>query len=270
MQPRSMHARAGLGAALRIVQEGGKPLRRVWVEFPALILVRAGRKLLRMGDLSVSAGAGEVVAVGAGSEIEVTNEPPVRGPYMATCLAFDPALWDAAGEFPAGATRWLRVTSLGVPAAPLREAFERAVSSLERPEAMPEAILRHRLQEVLLSLGLLGWRFDLRSLHRVSVRVRRLVGADPARRWSAAAVGRALGMSEATLRRRLSAEGLGFRAILTQVRMGRALALLQASEASVLEIAQAAGYESVSQFTARFRRYFGQSPRHLRDRPAGS
>lgn len=262
---RSIHARPGLGAALQIVQEGGLPLRRVLVEFPALVFVRAGRKRIRSAGVTVTANSGEMVAVEAGSEIEVTNALPPHGPYEAFCLALDPQLCGSTENLPAKTRVISPAVALGRPPSYLLSAFERAVASCEKGASAPDRILRHHLQEVLIGLELLGWRFDASGLGRTSNRVRRLLGADLSRGWRIGAVGKSLGMSEATLRRRLGEEGLSFRAILGQVRMGRALALLQSSNLSVTQVAYEVGYESVSQFTAKFRRHFGQSPRRLRE-----
>jgi AraC-like DNA-binding protein len=265
---RSIHARPGLGAALQIVQEGGLPLRRVLVDFPSLIFVHSGRKTIRSADATFTANQGETLAVAAGSEIEVTNALPATGPYEAFCLSFDPQLCSAT-ENPLSPARIISpAAALGRPPGYLLSAFQRAAASCERPADAPDGIIRHQLQEVLLALELLGWRFDARGATRTSARLRRLLGAGPDQRWKIGAAGKLLGMSEATLRRRLEAEGLGFREIIGQVRMGRALTLLQSSDLSVTQIAYEVGYESISQFTAKFRRHFGQSPGQLREHGA--
>lgn len=266
--PRSIHARPGLGAALQIVQAGGSPLRRVLVDFPSLIFVHSGRKKIRSAGATYIANQGEMLAVGAGSEIEVTNELPAAGPYTASCLSFDPEL-SSASESPHSASGVVSTAAaLGHPPGYLLSAFQRAAASCEKAADAPDRIVRHRLQEVLLGLELLGWRFDGRGATRTAARVRRLLGADPARRWKIGEISRLLGMSEATLRRRLGEESLGFREIIGQVRMGRALTLLQSSDLPVIQIAYEVGYESISQFTAKFRRHFGQSPGRLREHGA--
>ena len=261
---RSIHARPGLGAALQIVQEGGGVLRRVVVDAPALILVRRGRKRVRCGSAVAEAQPGEMIAFAPGSEVEVTNTPSPSGPYEALCLAFDLALGPDAAAVRNGVRRLASIAALGRPPAYLLAAFERAAASCGQDNAVPDDILRHQFAEVLLALDLVGWRFDLRGAQRVSVQMRRLLASDPAHPWRMGEVGRSLGMSEPTLRRRLAAEGVGFRTIIAQVRMGHALALLQSSDLSITQIAYAAGYESLSQFSAKFRRHFGQSPAHLR------
>ncbi|MBI2511921.1 MAG: helix-turn-helix transcriptional regulator [Opitutae bacterium] len=261
---RSLHVRPGLGLALHVVQEGGRPLWRVAVEFPSLILVRAGVKHLKLDGEEIVAREGEMIALSGGCEVEVVNTPPATGPYLAESLSIDPALC-LESEPPgvrltpiAGARRIAR------PPAFLRAAFVRALAACDETAGPPPALARHQLQEVVLALAELGLRFDPSRLNRISTRVRRLVGSDAPRRWRVDAVARQLGMSEATLRRRLEREDTSFRRVLQEVRMGRALVLLQSSELPVVQVALEVGYDSVSQFSARFRRHFGQSPRQLR------
>lgn len=259
----SIVARPDLGAALQIVQHGAHPLRQVFVESPALILVVAGRKRIRAAARTVTAGAGELVAMAGGQELEVTNISPAGGPYEAWCLAFSPALFDTAIPG-ARAGCVVGATPLAHPPEYFMAALHRALAACDPETGPPPAIARHHLQEVLLGLGLLGVHFDVRHLGGAASLVRRLVGTDPARDWKAEAVAQVLGLSGPTLRRRLAAERTTFRTMLRQVRMTHALCLLQSSNLPVAQIAYAAGYDSVSQFTTRFRGHFGQSPGALR------
>lgn len=82
--------------------------------------------------------------------------------------------------------------------------------------------------------------------------------------WSAAMLAGRLHCSEATLRRRLAKQGTGFRTLLTDVRMTRALTLLQVTPWPVEQIAGAVGYESPSRFAARFKERFGFAPSAVR------
>jgi AraC-like DNA-binding protein len=263
----SIVARPDLGAALQIVQHGAHLLRRVWVESPALILVVAGRKRIRTALRTVSAGPGEIVAVAGGQELEVTNISPAGGPYEACCLAFSPALFDTVIPG-ARAGCVVGATTLTHPPEYFMAAMQRGLAACDPDQGPPPAIARHHLQEVLLGLGLLEVNFDVRNLGNAASQVRRLVGTDPAIGWKADAVAQTLGLSGPTLRRRLAAEQTTFRAVLRQVRMTHALCLLQSSNLPVAQIAYAAGYDSVSQFTTRFRSHFGQNPGALRGGPA--
>jgi AraC-like DNA-binding protein len=80
---------------------------------------------------------------------------------------------------------------------------------------------------------------------------------------SALSVARSLGMSERTLRRRLVAERVSFRELLDQARRGRAAELLD-SEATLTEVALAAGFADVSALGHAWRRWFGVTPSSVR------
>lgn len=71
-------------------------------------------------------------------------------------------------------------------------------------------------------------------------------------------------MSEATLRRKLAAQQTSFTETLSDTRMTRALALLHTTTLPIGHIAQEVGYDSPSQFAARFKERFGINPRDVR------
>ena len=73
-----------------------------------------------------------------------------------------------------------------------------------------------------------------------------------------------LGLSEATLRRRLKREGASFRDIVRRKRIGVAKRHLVESEMSILQIAQASGYSETASFTRAFAAETGKSPSTFR------
>jgi AraC-like DNA-binding protein len=84
---------------------------------------------------------------------------------------------------------------------------------------------------------------------------------------TAAAVCRAVGLSERTLRRRFPAEaGMTWGAYTRQSRLLRAMALLAERDRSVIEVATAVGFDSASAFTRAFARQTGESPSAYRRR----
>jgi AraC-like DNA-binding protein len=138
-----------------------------------------------------------------------------------------------------------------------------------------EAILNHRLEDLLLSLSLqhvreraadqtrTGVDNDVRAIARgdLVLATRLLIRSDPEAVWPAHDVARRLAVSGATLRRRLAAAGFTLRTIRTDERMALAAALLTAPGARVGEVALRCGYQSPSKFTAQYRRWFGVAPR---------
>jgi AraC-like DNA-binding protein len=137
---------------------------------------------------------------------------------------------------------------------------------------MNDAILRHRLEDLLLSLSV--QHVSARRRHTTGAAdVRPIAGGDlvlatrllirshPEAIWPAGEVSRRLAVSGATLRRRLAAAGFTLRTIRTDERMALAAALLTAPGARVSDVALRCGYQSPSKFAAQFRRWFGVAPR---------
>src|SRR5262245_46924408 len=77
-------------------------------------------------------------------------------------------------------------------------------------------------------------------------------------------VARSLGMSERTLARRLSDEGLNFTEILQQPRRDLAIRYLDDRKLHVSKIAWLLGFNEVSAFTHAFKRWTGKTPREMR------
>ena len=77
-------------------------------------------------------------------------------------------------------------------------------------------------------------------------------------------VARSLGMSERTLARKLSDEGLNFTEILQHMRHDLAVRYLDDRNLHVSKIAWLLGYHEVSGFTHAFKRWTGKTPRQMR------
>ena len=77
-------------------------------------------------------------------------------------------------------------------------------------------------------------------------------------------VARGLGMSERTLARKLSDEGLNFTEILQQLRRDLAVRYLGDHKLHVSKIAWLLGFHEVSTFTHAFKRWTGKTPRQMR------
>jgi AraC-like DNA-binding protein len=77
-------------------------------------------------------------------------------------------------------------------------------------------------------------------------------------------VARRLGMSERTLARKLSDEGLNFTEVLQQLRHDLAIRYLDDRNLHVSKIAWLLGFHEVSAFTHAFKRWTGKTPREMR------
>jgi len=81
-------------------------------------------------------------------------------------------------------------------------------------------------------------------------------------------ISRKLGMSERTLARRLSREGLTLTRVLGNLKLELAKRYLLDEGLTISDIAWRLGYREASAFTHAFHRWFGKTPREMRSREA--
>jgi len=275
---RSLHVRPAVGVAAHVLQGGDLKIVRVRVERPALILVDRGIKTVKPArGAAVRATPGGALLLAGGQTVDFHNRITDGERYEARWLMFGAAVLDdpyylAAAErrWPAGAAMPLARTLAPLPAG-LPEAFERARLGLAPDPSRPDTVVRQQVLEVahwLLEAGCV-----LRvppDDARISSRIRAMLSTRLDGDWTSATLASALAMSEATLRRRLAAEGTTLTELIADVRMASALVLLQATPRPVSDIAHAVGYDSPSRFALRFRERFGFAPTAVRGhaRPA--
>ncbi|QJD90920.1 helix-turn-helix transcriptional regulator [Duganella dendranthematis] len=261
---RYIHAIPGVGAAAHVLQGRELEILRVHVQQPALVLVDRGVKTVRTSQgLSVRARPGEALVLGGGQTVDFTNAVHEGDHYEARWLVFDPVLLDDPfyrGEAVGKAVSARAVTKV---ADGLTDAFGRATQALVH--SLPAAVARQRLLEVMHWLLEAGVALSAPpAAANISCKVRALIGARPQQDWSAGRVAIELAVSQATLRRRLAAEGNSLTELLVDTRMATALTLLQATTQPVSHIALSVGYESPSRFAVRFRQRFGFAPTAVR------
>ncbi|WP_300302714.1 helix-turn-helix domain-containing protein [Ferrovibrio sp.] len=258
-------ARPGVGLTARVVQRGDLRFSRIVNDRPALILLRHGAKTLQSAGGLWSIRGGEAIAIAGGQTFDVTNRLSDRGLYEACWLIWGPAVIEGFER---------NATALAPPLAgaavldrldaDFTAAFDRAIAAITNTRHIPEDVAAHRVAEMLLWLAHRGIRFSPTEDVTLAMKLRRLFVTDLAASWTAAIVAKRLAMSEATLRRRLAAEGTTLGDLLTDVRMSTAMVLLQSTDFAVNRIALEVGYESASRFAIRFRDRFGFPPTAIR------
>ncbi|MBA0203351.1 helix-turn-helix transcriptional regulator [Pectobacterium aroidearum] len=129
---------------------------------------------------------------------------------------------------------------------------------------LTEARLELRLMDMLLVLSERGYHFGAPPQPGITAQLRALISEEPEYYWTAQSAGRRLAMSEATLRRRLSAEQTRFEVLLLETRMQHAMMLVQTTSWSMQRLAEACGYKSSARFSERFKTRFGCSPTKIR------
>lgn len=243
---------------IRLRQAVRATFRAVVGEAPLILRVERGRKVIRGGQFThafagIDVPEGALALMPAQVALDVENHPASDGPYRATGLLIPSRI-----SVPMGGS----VTNTSTDQRALA-AFDRALDLMRRP-SVPQTIRDHSVLEVLLWLDAAGVRLPLPGPATFADRLRRLVAGDLAHDWTTTELAKALATSEATLRRRLSEAGTGVSRLVTDLRMNRALGLLQCTDLPVTMIAHEVGYASPSRFAQRFRERFGLSPRAVR------
>lgn len=145
----------------------------------------------------------------------------------------------------------------------LAATFQLVLESVDIKRVSDER-LQCRLMDLLFALAERGHVFRGPIQSGTAGRLRTLISEAPDQAWTAHEAGRALAMSEATLRRRLASESVRFENLLIDTRMHHALMLLQTTSWSIPHVAQACGYQSPARFSERFRARFGYLPSGVR------
>jgi AraC-like DNA-binding protein len=274
---RDIHARPDIGLTARVIQGNELRIASVHLERNALIVVDKGIKTVTTGDgVRVRATPGQALVVRGAQTVDFTNVLASDGTYEARWLIFDDALLlderyrrDATSAGRAAAERQ-SVVAIGKVGGQFHASFEAAREALSPVDLVPEGVARLRVLEVaywLLARGVALAPHAART--SVAARIRHLIAADVDASWPSAIVSGRLAMSEATLRRRLSAEGTSLTEVVADVRMTTALTMLQATSRPISDVAMSVGYESPSRFSVRFRERFGFSPSAVRDLDRG-
>lgn len=161
---------------------------------------------------------------------------------------------------PPWAAQYARVSPLQVCFAEPALSFEFARATLALPcigaDATAHANACRACESVLLSVSSAGYT------HKVS---RALAQAGAGHYPQLDEVATKCGVSNRTLMRHLRAENTSFQALLDADRKGRAQWLLQQKRLSVEEVAAQLGYADTSNFSRTVRRWFGVTPRAMRD-----
>ncbi|MFV3014353.1 AraC family transcriptional regulator [Pseudomonas sp. KHB2.9] len=91
--------------------------------------------------------------------------------------------------------------------------------------------------------------------------IERIIRRDLRQTPALAAVAAQLCMSDRTLRRRLADQGQSYQSVLDQIRMDRALALLDNPRMTIDEVAYEVGFSDAHNFRRAFKRWTGHGPR---------
>ncbi|MBB4272903.1 helix-turn-helix transcriptional regulator [Rhizobium mongolense] len=232
---------------------------------PVLIHVRSGTKVVVIRDMPLRLETGDYGLLPDHQPMTMENIPKVPQNYEARILPVPRALFEETYARLGSITPPLtalpaKAKDLPAEAVALFESF----CSPESNAALPAAVATVRMMELITWFALSGAVLGKREGLLLQDRLRQMIETDPAYDWTSGDAARAFHMSEATLRRKLAAQQTSFTETLSDTRMTRALALLHTTTLPIGHIAQEVGYDSPSQFAARFKERFGINPRDVR------
>lgn len=234
-------------------------VRSALIDRPTLGVVLRGAKRLHMGGgADVSLSAGDLFLIARPCQFDAFNWPDADGLYLTLMLPLCDEVLTAAR------TLWAQPIVQGGPDVIALPAERVAVplgawaDALRQGEYGPA---RAALATLLVRLCAMGHTAMLTPPPpSLSARIRALVADAPQREWRSADFEAELGLSGATLRRRLAAEGGSLLHAITEARLACALQLLYTTQWPVKTVAARVGYRSVPTFTRRFAQRYGLEP----------
>lgn len=234
-------------------------VRAVEMPGPQLTLLLQGSKQMHVDGGTHVVKAGELLLVRRPCSIDVSNTPgPHSGGYLSLGISLCHEVLDAARLL------WAEPITAGgdavvhLPLADHGGALQRWSAAMH---AHDYAQARLALTELLLALCRAGHAAILAPLPpSLASQLRALVSERPERDWQSRDFETEIGLSGATLRRRLQAEHTNVRTVVAEARLARALELLYGTRWPVKTVAARVGYRSVASFSRRFSARYGLEP----------
>lgn len=244
-------------ACIRARREHGA--QSVEIGQPHFAVLLQGRKQVRCGGVVLDLVAGDLLVLSRACRIDVVNVPdPGTGLYLSVLMPLCEEVLAAA--------RLLWREPLPEPGAAIARlpAAEFGPTLLQWQQALREA----RYAEARLALATMAVELCRRGhgglllppVPSFACEVRALVGAQPGRDWRSRDLEDALGVSGATLRRRLAAEQTHLRELIAEARLAQAMQLLYTTRLPLKTVAARVGYRSVTSFSRRFQARYGLEP----------
>jgi len=226
---------------------------------PQFAILLQGRKQVRTAQQSLEFAPGDLFLITRRCRIDVVNIPdPHSGLYLsaivpmcAEALTAARALWNEPLPEAGEALARLPLAEHGATLLQWRQALEHG-----------------RYTEARLALASLAVAFCRRGHGSLLVppepslgdRIRDLIAAQPERDWQSRDFEAQLGLSGATLRRRLASEHSSVRELITDARLAHAMGLLYTTRLPLKTVAARVGYRSLGSFNKRFAERYGLEP----------
>lgn len=235
-------------------------LRNVHIYAPSIIWVKSGVKTVFQDAQSYDVDAQSWLLTSANQALSFINRPSHQHFYsVQLSLLLSPSI-EMIEESKHNETRQQQRNTIKV-SSTLAYGFSLLLDM--STQNLSQNVQKHHLlgfYQQLVELGVLHVLFSA-SHASFQNQLSAYFSKDPAEAYQLEAVCHAFSMSRATLMRRLHRDGTNFRTVLSNVRMGYALALMQETKQKQLDLALQCGYQSESRFSQRFHQQFGLTPK---------
>lgn len=237
-------------------------VKSVDVERSQLAIVLRGTKSVRCGQQRLNYQPGDLFVMTAGCRLDVVNRPDSSdGRYLTVAIPLCEEVLTAARLL------WghpIQQTAPAISKVPLDGFADEILAWADAVDEQHDAAARLALTSLTIHLCRLGYTTLLiPPAPSTKDRVRALVARHPEREWRSSDFERELGMSGATLRRRLVEEQTCLRDVISDARLACALDLLYTTRWPVKTVADKVGYQSAPNFVRRFKHRYGLEPSQI-------
>jgi AraC-like DNA-binding protein len=254
--------RADTTPCIRVRAKNAHSLSAVDFNTPLLAMPVEGHKRVKDAQSSIWVVPGEIFLVTQPTAVDVENFlDPATGRYVAIGIPLEEHVLEAARRLVRVPMDGVHESIASVPLEPYLGDFNLWLDALTRGD-YPLAC--HAVVGIVLKLYAAGYRNLIYAPPpSLSSRIRDLVSREPDRPWNSQQLEHRFGLSGATLRRHLAAEGVTMRELIANARLSSALTLLLTTELPVKTVAARVGYTSLSTFAKRFRERYGTEPSRI-------
>lgn len=226
---------------------------------PQFAILLQGRKQVRTAQQSLQLQPGDLFLITRRCRIDVVNIPdPDSGIYLSAVvplcsevMAAARTLWNEPLPDAGDVLAQLPLVEHDASLRQWRQALERGHYTEARLALAAMVVAFCRLGHGSLLLP---------PEPGLGERIRDLIAAQPERDWQSRDFEDHLGLSSATLRRRLTLEQLSVRDLIADARLAHAMQLLYTTQLPLKSVAAKVGYRSVSSFNKRFHARYGLEP----------
>jgi len=236
-------------------------VRSADIDQPTFGVVLRGRKRLRGEGSEVSLVAGDMFVITRPCQLDAFNWPDEAGLYLTITMPICDEVIAAARMLWAQPVAKGGPPVVGLPAQRMGTQLLAWGDSLRSGAYGPA---RAALADMAVQLCEMGHTAMLAPPPpTLAAQIRSLVAAHPERAWRSRDFEDELGLSGATLRRRLALEGRSLLDVITDARLACAMQLLYSTRWPVKTVAARVGYRSAPTFARRFARRYGLEPAQI-------